>query len=627
MTGPRWARFVQRLCFALPWLALAWGALAWLRFGVDMPWFDDWRAFSDGTLGRLDPVVWFRPVNDTLAPVGFALDTLAQRALGGHSVLYQFLSMLTVLGSLLCLQWTLLRRLLGDAGRAALCFVWTLPMLQPGSYWGLENMAYHQALPLVFLFAALNWMVAHPQPRRWHGPAVLALGLWAGGTYISGAFGVLSAALALAAGGVWARRRGLATPWIRHVGWLGAAGGVWVVVQCAAAVWGARAAPQAALGIPLAWPHEAFFWWFYAGKLARALMLPAQGGALAFLATLLALAGGVAVFGRLLQRAAAPTGTPPERAVGAMVWTLAVVVGVYLGLVAAGRTHFRPPEIDRPLEVFAYGFLRFHFFWATLLWPWLVAALCLVVGRSGPVPAGRVRAEAWAGLLSAGVLIAAGALGHWAAFRGTAAQRAPVEACLREGLQTGGPIRCPGLLPPRHADPAPDARPAYWHARDIQASWVQAFPLLAGAARPQGLVPVWAWTGQPGPGVALHQLEPLDGGRLQATGPDPQVVFTLPASPDWARCRLWDIELALASESAQPTVSQVFFRAPDQAGFSEDAVRTQPWTPVPGGVQTLYFRWESPKGLAPVLRLDPVDRPQALRIDHLRGYCRLADPR
>ena len=99
------------MCLALiffPVLSLVLRALAWLRYGIDIPWFDDWRGYVDGNIDSLAPAYLFRPVNDTLAPVGFALDALAQRYLDGNSIAYQLISMIVVLGGLMWLQWKLL---------------------------------------------------------------------------------------------------------------------------------------------------------------------------------------------------------------------------------------------------------------------------------------------------------------------------------------------------------------------------------------------------------------------------------------------------------------------------------------------------------------------------------------
>lgn len=625
----RWQAGLRWLCLALPWASLAWAALAWLRWGSDMPWFDDWRAYADGSIGRWDWRGWFRPVNDTLAPLGFALDELAQRALGGNSLPYQFLSMLAVQGSLLALQGVLLRRFLGDTLRAALCFAATLPMLQPGSYWGLENMAYHQALPLVFLLLALRWMLACPQPRAWHGPAVGLMGLLAGASYISGAFGTLALAVALIVYGWLARRQGHDTRWLRHTGWLGLAGLAWVLLQLGLAVWAARSRGGAPAGIPMAFPQEADFWLFYLGKLGRALMLSPAWGGLALGLTGLAAAAVLVLAWRLGRRSLAPAATPAEQCVAALLWALGAMVFVYLGLVAAGRTHFRPPEVVAPLDVFAYGFLRFHFFWATLLWPWVLAALWLVAARAEGAEGGRPRPSRWTWAVGGAAVLAllgwtaAGAWRHSAGFAAIAAQRQPVENCLRAGLQAGAPIHCLGLLPSRFDDPAPDAWPAYLHARAIGAAFVRSFPILGGTGRPQGLSPAWTWEGGSEGAASQSQLESLWAGAYRATGADPQWTFDLPPGTDWRRCQQLEVELALVPRQDGRVLSQVFFLRTGQASYAETAVASQAWVARPGVPQTLYFTLESPLGFVPALRVDPVDRPQDFALGHLRAYCRV----
>ena len=106
-----------------PVLSLFLGGLAWLRYGIDIPWFDDWRGYMDGNIHSLSLDYLFRSVNDTLAPVGFALDALAQRYLGGNSIAYQFISMISVLGGLMWLQWRLLIQSLQDKLQASVCFL------------------------------------------------------------------------------------------------------------------------------------------------------------------------------------------------------------------------------------------------------------------------------------------------------------------------------------------------------------------------------------------------------------------------------------------------------------------------------------------------------------------------
>ncbi len=191
VTNP-WRRRLEQVLVGLPVLSLALAALAWLRYGIDLPWFDDWRGYAAGTIDSLELDYLFQPMNDTMSPVGLALDALAQRFLDGNSVAYQFLSMVTVLGSLLVLQWKLLSRVMDSRLQVAVCFLFTILMLQPDSYWGLENLAYYQALPLVFILCAMLLMSGPVPGSGWRGPAAGLLGLLAGFAYISGAFGAFA---------------------------------------------------------------------------------------------------------------------------------------------------------------------------------------------------------------------------------------------------------------------------------------------------------------------------------------------------------------------------------------------------------------------------------------------------
>ncbi|MGZ5927534.1 MAG: hypothetical protein ACXWLJ_12745 [Rhizomicrobium sp.] len=469
-----WRRRLEQVLVGLPALSLALAALAWLRYGIDLPWFDDWRGYAAGTIDSLDLDYLFQPMNDTMSPVGLALDALAQRFLDGNSVAYQFLSMVTVLGSLLVLQWKLLSRVMDSRLQVAVCFLLTILMLQPDSYWGLENLAYYQALPLVFILCAMLLMSGPVSGSAWRGPAAGLLGLLAGFAYISGAFG----ALAVGVTSLLLARCFHSGPARHHLmrdwSWFTAASAVTVAVQFYFSVLQFRGTHA---GIPLALPIEAQFWAFYLGKLARSLLLPSDWPWTSLLVTVLACAIALASATLLLRRALAPGGTDREKQVAAIYLPLGALVVVYLMLVAAGRTNFRPPEMRDLLEIFAQGFTRFHFFWATLIWPWAAAALLALsarqpwMGRIGPwwVPGGAI---AFAGLAALG-----GGFDHMARQQEIGAARTAMAHCLLEELQRGGELRCRGLLPPHFAsDPAPDAYPAYSYAKKIGASFVRIFP-------------------------------------------------------------------------------------------------------------------------------------------------------
>lgn len=186
-----------RLFIGLPILLLVLMALSWLTHGIDVPMWDDWRDLAKKQAGSFDLKVLFEPANDTLYPVGRFLDALAFRILGGNAIAYQFLSMTLMLGLLLFFQWRLLRKCLDDRFAAAISFLLTCLMMQGGSYWGLQALAYHQALPAVCLLAILDMAIAGARSKITMSISAFLIGLVAGLTYISGAFAMFVAAVVL----------------------------------------------------------------------------------------------------------------------------------------------------------------------------------------------------------------------------------------------------------------------------------------------------------------------------------------------------------------------------------------------------------------------------------------------
>jgi hypothetical protein len=138
---------------AVPILALILNALSWLRYGVDLPFLDDWNEYYTQSATSLSFSHLFAPGNDTIYPVGRALDVLAQKYLSGNGIAYQFISMIAVLGFLLFLQWKLLTRVIKDPLVRASAFGLCVFMICPYTYWGLQNIAYVQALPTICILA------------------------------------------------------------------------------------------------------------------------------------------------------------------------------------------------------------------------------------------------------------------------------------------------------------------------------------------------------------------------------------------------------------------------------------------------------------------------------------------
>ena len=675
-SAPGWA---WRLLAAAPWLMLAVSALCWLRFGVDMPFVDDWRAYADGTAGQWAPRLWFTATNNTIAPVGLALDALAQRVLGGNVIAYQFITLLVVQGGLLICQWRLLRWALGDVRLAALAFAATAFMLQSGSYWGEQNMAYHQALPLLWLLVALAIGLTS-QARPWAVLLMaLLMGVLAGLSYISGAAGTLVLALALWAvlwlvkplqGDADRRARALA------LGLLLAG-----VLGCAVQAWAMGASTDALGGaIPKAWPTQAAFWAYALGKLGRTLGLPfASWGWDALLVALLwLLAAGVLLLlavqawrtrtahvARGEGRTTRPDAARPLARVALVALPLAAMLAMYLMLVAHGRANFRDAGVQTLQQVYAFGHVRFHHFWLTLIWPWVLAALAALlvwrvasrqsssqsVGVSGNcrqilLPVGSVLLVL---LLMGGTRSVFNLADH---YRSAANFRANQWLCLTQQWGSGGPIHCPIF-------DLPDATGALLYAQHIGASFTRYLPLDADV--PGREIAHWSFTqGLPqlGAGERLADVQtqaqalgqPGQAGPWLRTGNDAQWELQLTGDAAQAAAQCQVLALSVQAQASRPGLMQVFFMPQEQtaAGFSEALSRTQalqpsgppepaaplslqalnqpapaPAPPAVGDLQTLNFAWRNAGGFAPRLRLDLADQPLWLRLGDVRLSCRL----
>ena len=613
----RFVRRASQLLISLPWLSLTLAALAWLRFGIDMPWFDDWRGYAEGNIGSLELHYLFRAVNDTMAPVGFALDALAQRLIDGNTVVYQLVSMTLVLGSLLLLQWKLLYKALGSQLQAAACFSLAILMLQPDSYWGRENLAYHQCLPLVLLLSAM-WLIVCPAARRaWHLVAIPALGLVAGFTYISGAFAALTAGVSLLVVGA-VSHKGTTRAWmLKGAGLLAAAGVVTVGAQAAFSLLKFASAGTHA-GIPMALPNQPAFWMFFLGKMGRSLLLPASETEWSLVMTLVACAVAAGAAVALLLRCTRRDASAEDKRIAAIYVTLLAVVFVYMMMVAAGRTNYRDPQITKLLDIFAHGFTRFHFFWAALVWPWTVAAIVyLARRRRWAAPAGVHRAALALVLAVAALLVTRGGYDHMQFHRELAASRLPVAQCLLQELQNGGEIKCVGLVPPRLWDETPDAYPAYVNARKMGASFVRYFPILPKSTRRSDILPFYdmkANSAEP----ELFELERTGKDMYKATGADPRLQLQTGDSATMHRCTTIDVDVALKSNAAD--MVQVYFQPFGITEFSEKYSYRLSVTPS-GAIQTQTFRLESPSGFRDALRIDPGTYPQKLVMPNVRVYC------
>jgi hypothetical protein len=343
----------------------------------------------------------------------------------------------------------------------------------------------------------------------------------------------------------------------------------------------------------------------------------------------------------------------------------------YLGMVAYGRAGFHDASVQTWLQVYRFGHLRFHHYWLTLIWPWVLAAVavlwCRACARREAGPGGVVTNNGVCGVdryyikgsgLILLVLLLIGAsrsvFDVAGFFRSGAAFRASQWACLQQQWGSGEAINCPTF-------DMPDATGALLYARQIGATFTRYLP--SGAATPGRELMRWDAQGAAAMPGQLHDATPqaTAASPWLRTGADAQWLLDLRADPQLAQalagCQVLDV--AVQAQASREGFMQVFFAAAPagadgqaDAGprFEEAASRTGPLRPADGAhtepdaplslqtlnmppapadpppataPQTLHFAWESATGFAPQLRIDLADRPMWVRVDGLRLACRL----
>ena len=604
-----------------PVLSLFLGGLAWLRYGIDIPWFDDWRGYMDGNIHSLSLDYLFRSVNDTLAPVGFALDALAQRYLGGNSIAYQFISMISVLGGLMWLQWRLLIQSLQDKLQASVCFLLVIFMLQPDSYWGWENLAYHQALPLVFILMAINLIVFSEKSIKFIGPLIFILGVFAGFTYISGAVGVLVCSVTMMALSYYLFSGEKSINFRQKSLWFLAAGLTSSTPQIYFSIIKARGTHT---GVPLALPNSLDFWFFYMGKIGRSLLLLQERSLFSFGVTVVVVVVSLVV-GWILLKWARKNQSYSLRDKNLIIVyiSLGVVIFVYLGMVSAGRANFRPENIKNPLDVYSYGFYRFHYFWATLFWPWLIAGLIFLAKEKIFISNKKLSYYLFA-IASLFFIFSVknSAFSHFEFQKNTADVREIAAKCLLDSVQRGPEVHCQGLTPPRGEEDIPNSFPGYMYAYKTNASFVRNFPLLFTNDHSGADEVIFDET-QGGSEKNIENLKYLSPGHYFSRGIDPQLKFDIDSKDMLNKCIIFDVVVDMSVEKDARV--QIFYDIPGDKKFSEKNSKTLNIKTSGNSLQSLNFRLESAIGFNGGLRFDPVDSPQKIHLKKIRGRCRMAN--
>lgn len=619
-----WQKATIVLFIFLPLLSLTVNAVSWLRFGLDMPFWDDWRGYLNGGIGSFKLSYLFQSACDTLYPVGLILDSLAQRYLDGNSVAYQFLSMVGVLGMLLYWQWRLLNVAIKDRIVAASAFSFTLFMLQPHTYWGEPNLAYHQAIPLVCIMAALHVVLNKTWSDFRNIPLLLILGTVSGLSYISGAFSVLTTGIILLVLGKYIlpmeRKpllRGGAVLFVTGI--MTSIPQLWVIAVIQKGTHRSDA--------PMALPIEKDFWLFMLGKVGRALMLPTNHPnlslALASIVVLVIIAL-VLWFSRCFVSNKIQTLSQARTAV--IFLALSGVIFVYLLLVAAGRTNFRPPELcnsfmNTASGVFIFAFARFHYFWVTLLLPWVFAASVTVLTESKRLlvhNSARYLVVALP-IIALPLIINAGGFSHAPFYQDLMKHRSTGIQCLVSAIQKGKGINCPQLY-------AVDLSSAFIYAKSIGASFTRTIPFLDipfGSVSPAPLFKLLDYQTKDLDFRNIEIVEKTHEGYNLQPDKDSAIYFETGRPIDLKRCLA--LKVTAQMNVKETDHAQLYYKIPGQLNFSPAAVQNQSIITANQQVD-VTFELVSPTGFTDDLMFVPVTKQQQIYLRDLEVRCLLQSP-
>ncbi|MEY3220164.1 MAG: hypothetical protein RIT27_1521 [Pseudomonadota bacterium] len=601
----KWQEKLSSVLMAFPIIGLAISGLSWLHFGVDLPYLDDWRAYREGAVGSLDLKYLFTSANDTLYPVGKMLDSLAYRFLNGNSIAYQFISMIGILGSLLFLQWKLLSLVLKEKLLIGSAFSLSVLVIQPGTYWGLTDLAYHQAIPLVMVLL-LMYLILKGTWRNWYISIIIILGLVAGFSYISGAFAIFVLSIVLLIFSLFIEKTERKPVLIGGLSLL-----IPAIITTLAQIWVIAVVQKGTHrpDAPLALPIESDFWFFTLGKVARSLMLSSNEPILSLVVTSLILALVFVLIFAALNTVIKNKKQSLETISPILIFiSIFGIVFIYLMLVSAGRTNLRPENIKTPLEIFSFGFHRFHFFWVTIFWSWVIAIIFLFTEKYSRKLQHKIALII--PLIIIPLLLYSGVFDHDKYFQYESRIRIDGIICINQELQKGTNISCPQLYP------AP-LRSALLKAKETNASFARFLPIsnLPFFRMSEDLA---------GKTIQLKNVAVSDHKNgittLQSESNDPMIIFSTGIPKKMAKCKTLEIEVSM--RVSQSDRAQIFFMSPNQTDYQESASTTQ-MVYTNNEFRSVVFTLNSPNGFVDKLRFDPVTTPQKFEIKELEVRCRV----
>ncbi|AZF64563.1 hypothetical protein [Pseudomonas sp. LBUM920] len=602
------SRAICMVIVALPIISFLMSIVGWLSFGIDLPFLDDMRQYETGSAGRMDFDYISQPANDTYYSVGLFLDSLAFRVLAGNSIAYQAISLFFVLGSILLMQWNLLGRVVENRTVKAIAFSTTIFMLQPDSYWGWQNMAYHQALPLVCSLGILS--VALSRLDKWvSGCLIAVMALLSGFSYTSGAFANLSIFIGFVIFFVIAKNKlsdriKVCAAYLLLPTVITVFAQLWVIL----AIQHGTHRPDA----PMAYPWEPDFWLFMLGKVARSLMLPSQYPKLSLTLSVMMMVIATFFAARSLFDFIFNKGNNKVLRVAFIYLCLYGVCISYLMIVSAGRANLRPDFISAPIDVFVYGYGRFHFFWLTILWPWLVMLGLMnfkleLKSRCFQLSAGAVSLIALMALVLCTTIMS-----HADFYKKTMVVRESIFKCLQNGLDNRAPFECSDL------HPGLNMQKVFYISREAGASYtrlINARPVPIGSNTPP---PIFRLTSDNGlvEFKNSHILSSGGDGVFIDSQNDPMLIISIGHDELMRNCS--EIEVNGSYDIGHQDLAQLFYLPSGVTAFSEELSSR---VSLQAGKGTFSLSARSSTGFSSLLRFDPTVGATKIRLMQLEVRC------
>lgn len=615
---------------AIPALVFFYSATVLIIYTVNLPFLDDWREFSSGKYASTNIWYLFESVNDTLFVTGKLLDSIMLRLLDGNVAVYQLVSYIFLIGTIIFSQILLLWYVTRSVPVVSTSSVAFLYIMQPDTYWGKQFIAYHQGIPLACLLLtsiAITW------PKSFLRSMFLVVLSIAGGlAYISGAVAYLAFTVALLLfsfvfepksdgrdKGI-SRYRSAAYTLLPPV-LITLAAQLWVIFV-------KQAGNIHVPGLAFTLPDQTAFWAFFLGLLGRST--GASSDPTGVVITLLVWSLGAAALLTIGVRAYRVRlhGSTVESVCKRMMFVmlpLGAAVFSYLAVVTAGRAGMRPPNMEAFSDIFAFSYVRFHFFWGAALVPWIVAAWFVVTGSHNPlISKGTLFAST---IIVALILVSTatrGGFGHRTYFAVMGAHRTADLNCISQQLRTStGEVNCPVH------EPLPGLRQA------IETATVDGLTFARGLSA----------TNTPGTTFAVREILEMDGGAIlsssrlgegirvqgdygvdregrleMAAQSDPQIQIKL-ANNALDGCS--QLQIRTNFQAAIDDVAQLFFTTVDEPNLSEEkSIRADVITGIDNNI---VFSINDAKNLGVFFRLDPVAGRQKVAIEELQVECVMAN--